>query len=63
MSEEKGQDYKAMYELLNRRIKELEQAMQEFVDRCEHGEVRSRYTYRKFKDLLQPTESDSDIKG
>ncbi len=38
----------------------LESAMQEFVDRCERGEVRSKYTYRKFKDLLG---SDLDEKG
>jgi len=27
--------------------------MQEFVDRVERGEVRSRYTYSKFKNILQ----------
>ena len=31
---------------------DLESAMQEFVDRCERGEVQSKYTYKKFKDLL-----------
>lgn len=31
---------------------DLESAMQEFVDRCDCGEVQSKYTYRKFKDLL-----------
>ena len=28
------------------------EALQEFVDRCDKGEVRSRYTYGKFKELL-----------
>jgi hypothetical protein len=28
-------------------------AMQEFVERCDRGEVRSIYTYAKFKDLLK----------
>lgn len=28
------------------------EAMQEFVDRVEKGEVKSRYTYNKFKDIL-----------
>jgi len=28
------------------------EAMQEFVDRCEAGEVRSQYTYNKFRELL-----------
>ena len=32
---------------------QLREAMQEFVDRCDRGEVRSRYTYNKFKDLLK----------
>jgi predicted transcriptional regulator len=31
------------------RLTRLVECMQEFVDRCEKGEVRSRYTYRKFK--------------
>jgi hypothetical protein len=31
----------------------MREAMQEFVDRVERGEVRSRYTYNKFKDILQ----------
>ena len=34
----------------------LEEAMQEFVDRVDKGEVRSRYTYAKFKDLLSKRE-------
>ena len=33
-------------------IEKLKQAMQEFVDRCEKGEIRSSYTYSKFKELL-----------
>lgn len=35
------------------RINELEEAMQEFVDRVDKKEVRSKYTYSKFKDLLE----------
>jgi hypothetical protein len=34
-------------------LTEAVEAMQEFIDRCERGEVRSRYTYGKFKDILQ----------
>jgi hypothetical protein len=34
------------------RITELEEAMQEFVERCDNGQVRSTYTYGLFKDLL-----------
>lgn len=33
-------------------VEALREAMQEFVDRCEKGEIRSRYTYGKFKALL-----------
>ncbi len=39
---------------LEKQNKELKAAIQEFVDRCEKGEVRSKYTYKKFKDLLSP---------
>ena len=31
---------------------QLREALQEFVDRCDQGEVKSRYTYWKFKALL-----------
>lgn len=31
----------------------LREAAQEFCDRCERGEVRSRYTYSKFKGILE----------
>lgn len=34
----------------------LRAAIQEFVDRCERGEVRSKYTYAKFKALLEASE-------
>ena len=30
----------------------LKEAAQEFVDRCERGEIRSTYTYNKFKAIL-----------
>jgi len=32
---------------------EMRDAMQEFVDRCDRGEVLSKYTYAKFKDILE----------
>jgi hypothetical protein len=31
---------------------EMRDAMQEFVDRCDNGEVLSKYTYAKFKEIL-----------
>jgi hypothetical protein len=34
-------------------IKPLTEAMQEFVDRCDRGEIRSKYTYTKFKEILK----------
>ena len=34
-------------------IERMKEAMQEFVNRCEKGEVRSKYTYSKFKELLK----------
>lgn len=33
---------------------EWREAVQEFVDRVERGEVRSKRTYEKFKQLLEP---------
>ena len=33
-------------------IVRLREAMQEFVDRCDKGQVLSKYTYRRFKELL-----------
>jgi len=38
---------------LRKRVKELESLMQEFVDRVDRGEVRSRKTYAKFKEALK----------
>jgi hypothetical protein len=38
---------------LQERIKEWESLMQEFVDRVDRGEVRSRKTYAKFKEALK----------
>ena len=32
---------------------EMVNAMQEFVGRCEAGEIRSKYTYAKFKEILE----------
>jgi len=43
----------ATKEALMDEIDRLRAAMQEFVDRCERGEVRSKYTYNKFKKLLE----------
>ena len=37
-----------------KRIKELEKALQYFVDRVEDGTIRSYTTYSKFKKLLTP---------
>lgn len=36
-----------------RKIREYTEAMRQFVDRCDAGEIRSQYTYDKFKELLQ----------
>ena len=41
-------------------IERLREAMQEFVDRCDRGEVLSKYTYAKFKRLLCPAEGVAD---
>lgn len=38
---------------LRERVKELEALMQEFVDRVDRGEVRSKKTYAKFKEVLK----------
>jgi len=32
---------------------DMRDAMQEFVDRCDKGEVLSKYTYAKFKEILE----------
>jgi len=37
-------------------ISRLREAIQEFVDRCERGEIRSVKTYAKFVELLRPKE-------
>lgn len=34
-------------------VEEMIIAMQEFVDRVDNGEVRSKYTYNKFKTILE----------
>lgn len=39
-------------EYLELRVQLLEQAMAEFVQRVEDGEIRSSQTYRKFKAIL-----------
>ena len=36
-----------------KKMQSLIDAAQEFVDRCERGEVRSKYTYAKFKKILE----------
>jgi len=33
-------------------------AMREFVDRCDKGEIRSKYTYAKFKKVLAGVEKE-----
>jgi len=40
------------YDKLEKENKELKSAMQEFVDRCDNGEIASTRTYNKFKELL-----------
>lgn len=44
--------YKERLAEADKEIERLREAMQEFVDRCDRGEVRSKYTYAKFKALL-----------
>lgn len=39
--------------IIRNEMKSALDAMQEFVDRCERGEVRSKYTYSKFKSILE----------
>ncbi len=39
-------------DVIKKRFDEMHEAMQEFVERVERGEVRSRYTYEKFKAIL-----------
>lgn len=43
---------KAVQDAMNK-IHGMRAAMQEFCDRVESGEVRSTYTYNKFKQLLE----------
>ena len=38
-------------------IELMREAMQEFVDRCDAGQVRSKYTYAKFKRILGPVQT------
>ena len=38
------------------------EAMQEFIDRVERGEVRSKYTYNKYKAILAKTKEERDEK-
>ena len=44
--------YQAKAEYLEFRVRQLEQAMEEFVQRVEDGEIRSSRTYSMFKRLL-----------
>lgn len=46
-------DHEAQLKAKDEEIEGLKEAMQEFVNRCEKGEVRSKYTYSKFKELLK----------
>lgn len=52
-SDELLESSKQSYLQLQERCGSLEAAMQEFVDRVDRGEVRSRKTYAKFKELLE----------
>jgi len=38
-------------------LERMAEALQEFVDRCDRGEVRSRRTYAKFKEILAEYEA------
>ena len=38
--------------ILERKCREMERAMQKFIDRCERREVRSVKTYSEFKEIL-----------
>lgn len=42
-----------MAEIDNERVTMLVDAVQEFVDRCDRGEIHSVYTYNKFKAILE----------
>jgi hypothetical protein len=44
------------YEELKAEVAELKLAMQEFCDRVDRGEARSRKTYARFKELLKTKE-------
>lgn len=45
--------FEAIVKEKDEEIERLKEAMQEFVSRAEKGEVRSSYTYSKFKELLK----------
>jgi len=47
---------------LRKSLSEALEAMQEFVDRVERGEVRSKYTYNKYKAILAKTKEERDEK-
>lgn len=42
----------AKVEYLELRVLQLEQAIAEFVQRVENGEIRSSRTYKRFKEIL-----------
>ena len=46
-------DHEEQLKAKDEEIERMKEAMQEFVNRCEKGEVRSKYTYSKFKELLK----------
>jgi len=67
-----GEDYYAsLFDLCQsqgvsvEKYKAMEEAMAEFVKRCDEGSVRSKYTYAKFKDILAfpspPIESKEEL--
>ena len=45
-------EHEAQLKAKDEENEKLKEAMQEFVSRVEKGEVRSSYTYSKFKELL-----------
>lgn len=49
--------YNLIYEdaMLFKYAYEMRDAMQEFVDRVDNGEIKSRKTYEKFKSIIEKT--------
>ena len=46
------QDWETMPVGTAKKMEQMREAMQEFVDRCDKGFIQSKYTYKKFKEIL-----------